>query len=36
MIDVSVKDTINASADKVWGTVGAISNVEQYIPIITS
>lgn len=36
MIHVSVKDTINASADKVWGTVGAISNVEQYIPMITS
>ena len=36
MIDVSVKDTINASADKVWSTVGAISNVEQYIPMIAS
>ena len=36
MIHVSVKDTINASADTVWGTVGAISNVEQYIPMITS
>ena len=36
MIDVSVKDTINSSADKVWNTVGAISNVEQYIPMITS
>jgi hypothetical protein len=32
MIHVSVKDQINASAD----TVGAISNVEQYIPMITS
>ncbi len=36
MINVSVKDTINASADKVWSTVGAISNVEQYIPMIAS
>ena len=36
MIDVSVKDTINASAYKVWSTVGAISNVEQYIPMISS
>jgi len=36
MINVSAKDTINASADKVWNTVGAISNVEQYMPMITS
>ncbi len=36
MIHVSVKDTINAPADKVWKTVGAISNVEQYIPMIKS
>ena len=36
MIHVSANDTINASADKVWGTVGTISNVEQYIPMITS
>ena len=36
MIHVSVKDTINAPADIVWKTVGAISNVEQYIPTIKS
>jgi carbon monoxide dehydrogenase subunit G len=36
MIHVSVKDTINAPADNVWKTVGAISNVEQYIPMIKS
>ena len=36
MIHVSVKDTINSSADAVWKTVGAIGNVEQYIPMIKS
>jgi hypothetical protein len=36
MIHVSVKDTINSPADMVWKTVGAISNVEQYIPMIKS
>ena len=36
MIDVSVKDTINASADEVWSVVGAISNVERYIPMVAS
>ena len=36
MIQVSVKNTINSPADAVWKTVGAIGNVEQYIPVIKS
>lgn len=36
MIQVSVKDTINSPAEEIWKTVGAIGNVEQYIPVIKS
>jgi len=36
MTSVSVKGTINASADDVWKTVGSFSEIEKYLPFVKS
>ena len=36
MTNVSVKGTINASADDVWKTVGSFRDIEKYFPIVKS
>ena len=36
MTHVSVKGTINASADDVWKTVSSFSEIEKYLPLVKS
>jgi len=36
MTHVSVKGTINASADDVWKTVSSFSGIEKYLPLVKS
>ncbi len=36
MTNVSVKGTINASADDVWKTVGSFRDIEKYLPLVKS
>jgi len=36
MTSVSVKGTINASADDVWRTVGSFRDIEKYLPAVKS
>jgi len=36
MTNVSVKGTINASADDVWKTVGSFRDIEKYFPLVKS
>ncbi len=36
MTNVSVKGTINASADDVWKTVSSFRDIEKYLPLVKS
>ncbi len=36
MTNVSVKGTINASADDVWKTVSSFRDIEKYLPVVKS
>jgi len=36
MTSVSVKGTINASADDVWKTISSFSEIEKYLPLVKS
>ncbi len=36
MTNVSVKGTINASADDVWKTVSSFRDIEKYLPFVKS
>jgi len=36
MTNVSVKNTINVSADEIWKTLSSFRNVEKYIPLVKS
>jgi len=36
MTNVTVKDTINATADEIWKTLSSFRDVEKYIPLVKS